>query len=364
MPGDIAVTGEHRVTFESKWTGWFGLAIVNILLTIITFGIYRFWARTRERRLLWSSTHFGGEALEYTGLGRELLIGAILAFFLLVLPLVVVGLVGAAARGYGLDWVAVVLQLASSAILLWLVQFAIWRALRYRLSRTRWSGIRGAMAGSAAAYALLAMKMLGLQIITLGFASPYASMRTFNARWSDARLGNIPFRAEGDWRPLQRLYFRSWAFGLAVLAVVAGIEWSLLGDYLFASAAVKAKIPPSVVGKAFALNLAWLLFVGLIMLRYFAAMWRAQIGGLSLDGLRFRFTASAGDWVRYWLGNAALVVFTLGIGGLMLRWRHWGFMAKHLEAEGALDVDRLRQTRIDAPLFGEGLADALDVGAI
>ncbi|WP_197041998.1 YjgN family protein [Sandarakinorhabdus oryzae] len=364
MNNEITLAGEHRPEFSSAWTSWFGLVLGNWLLTLITFGIFRFWARTRERRHLWAHTFFGGEPLEYTGLGRELLVGAILAFFVLIVPLVMASLIGAVAQGMGLQALMIGVNLAIYAVILWVVQFAIWRAMRYRLSRTRWSGIRGAMDGSAAAYALTGMKMLGLQIITLGFASPYASARLFNARWSDARFGSMKFVAEAQWRPLQRVFLQSWGIALVGLIGVGIVEWQLIGPYFSFTPGAKPPPPPEIVFKVFGLNLVWLTVVGLIMLRYYAAQWQVLIAGLSLDGLRFRFTATAGDWLRYWLGNVALVVFTLGLGATMLLWRHWRFLVSHVAAEGALDVDRLAQTRIDAPLYGEGLADALDVGAI
>jgi uncharacterized membrane protein YjgN (DUF898 family) len=360
----VTEPGEHRPDFSSSWSSWFGLAIGNLLLTIITLGIYRFWARTRERRYLWSATHWGGEPLEYTGKGSELLIGAIMAFFVLILPLVIVSMVSAVAKGMGMAALALGAQLSVYAVLLWLVQFAIWRAMRYRLSRTRWSGIRGAMAGSAALFAWQGVKMFGLQIITLGFATPYANARLFNARWSDARMGTLKFVAAADWRPLQRLYLISWGVGLVVLIGVGVTEWRLLRDHVSLTGSAMPSPPPSVLLQVLALNVAWLLVLAVIMLRYYAAQWQVLVGGLSLDGLRFRFTATAGDWLCYWLGNAALVVFTLGVGSLMLGWRHWRFLVNHIAADGAMDVDRLAQTRIEAPLFGEGLADALDVGAI
>ena len=58
----------------------FGIYMVNLLLTIVTLGIYRFWAKTRIRRYLWSHTEFLGDRFEYTGTGKELLIGFLIVF--------------------------------------------------------------------------------------------------------------------------------------------------------------------------------------------------------------------------------------------------------------------------------------------
>ena len=53
-------------------------------LELVTIGFYRFWLATDIRRHLWSHTSVDGDAAEYTGLGRELLIGFLFALAILV----------------------------------------------------------------------------------------------------------------------------------------------------------------------------------------------------------------------------------------------------------------------------------------
>lgn len=48
------------------------LFIVNVLLSMLTLGGYRFWGKTRIRQYLWSRISFADEGFEYTGLGKEL----------------------------------------------------------------------------------------------------------------------------------------------------------------------------------------------------------------------------------------------------------------------------------------------------
>jgi uncharacterized membrane protein YjgN (DUF898 family) len=363
MQLQVTDQGEHPPEFASNWSQWLRLAAINLLLTIVTLGIYRFWARTRERRYLWSATSWGGEPLDYTGQGRELLIGTMLVFVLFLLPAALAGVTAEIATGLGMPMLALGLNLAVYAVVAWLWGFAVWRSLRYRLSRTRWSGIRGAMAGSATPYAVLHMKMLLLRVVTLGFASPYASVRLFNARWSDARFGSMAFVADAQWRPLMRMFLVNWGLSLVILfGALVGLGLQVQG--------IDATAPPDtwMTSPVIAATLLYLggaaLLVALLMARYHAAQWRALVGGLSLDGLGFSFTASAWDWLRYWAGNAALVVFTFGVGGLMLQWRKWQFLVGHVQAAGGLDLERLAQTRIEAPIHGEGLADVLDMGGL
>src|ERR1700733_3205159 len=53
-------------------------------LELITVGFYRFWLATDIRRHLWSHTSLEGDAPEYTGTAKELLIGFLFALAILV----------------------------------------------------------------------------------------------------------------------------------------------------------------------------------------------------------------------------------------------------------------------------------------
>ena len=60
------------------------IVLRNILLSIITLGIYRFWGKTKIRRYLWSQVSFRGEPLEYTGTGTELFLGFLVVMLILI----------------------------------------------------------------------------------------------------------------------------------------------------------------------------------------------------------------------------------------------------------------------------------------
>lgn len=54
------------------------------LLELVTFGFYRFWLVTDIRRHLWANTAVDGDAAEYTGRAKELLVGFLFALAILV----------------------------------------------------------------------------------------------------------------------------------------------------------------------------------------------------------------------------------------------------------------------------------------
>ena len=67
--------GASAFAFSGTWREYAPIAFTNLLLIIVTLGIYRFWATTRTRQYLWSRTRFVDERLEWAGTGLELFIG-------------------------------------------------------------------------------------------------------------------------------------------------------------------------------------------------------------------------------------------------------------------------------------------------
>src|SRR5438105_15575403 len=135
------------------------------MLELVTFGFYRFWLVTDIRRHLWSNTVIDGDAAEYTGRARELLIGFLIALAILVPIYLAYFLVSVEAEH--LQALASIPLVAAFYVF---GQFAIYRARRYRLTRTVWRGVRLWMDGSGWVYAWWASVWLLLVIVTFGIA--------------------------------------------------------------------------------------------------------------------------------------------------------------------------------------------------
>src|ERR1700761_7712251 len=154
-----------KVEFSGDRGEFFRLVRNGGALELITFGFYRFWLATDVRRHLWSHTMVDGDAPEYTGRGRELLIGFLFALTILVpiyLAYFVAGIEAERFKAFGSFPLFLFFYLFG--------QFAIYRARRYRLTRTVWRGVRFWMDGSGWAYALRAAGWGLLVAITFGAA--------------------------------------------------------------------------------------------------------------------------------------------------------------------------------------------------
>ncbi|MGR3486171.1 MAG: DUF898 family protein [Paracoccaceae bacterium] len=194
---------------EVEWVGragrLFRLALVNAVLTLLTVGLYRFWARTRLRRWYWSGLRPGGLPLEYVGAPLEKLLGflwavAILAFYLGIVNL---ALVFGALAILADDVAAYVISFAG-LVPVWF--YASYRARRYRLARTRWMGIRFGQEPGAWSYALRAVGHWLVTILSLGLLWPRMTFGLEKFRIDRTRFGDRALYQGGRWQDLMRAW--------------------------------------------------------------------------------------------------------------------------------------------------------------
>src|SRR5580704_15849599 len=118
------------LAFSDSRRDFFRLIVRGAALELVTVGFYRFWLITDIRRHLWSNTLIDGDGAEYTGRGKELLVGFLFALAILAPFWLVYFLISIEAERFR--------AFASTPLFLALYafgQFAIYRARRYRLTR-------------------------------------------------------------------------------------------------------------------------------------------------------------------------------------------------------------------------------------
>ena len=343
--------------FSGSWKEFAPIALTNLLLTIVTLGIYRFWAKTRERRYLWSHTRFIDDTLEWTGTGKELFIGFIMAAVLILFPLVLLRFAVEALAMRGYIAVVAVMTPAIYLFLIYIFGVARFRALRYRLSRTYWHGIRGGSDDQGWSYGWSTVWKTIVGGIALGLLVPWSMCELWNERWNKMSFGPHPFTAGAASRPLMGRFLLFYLLPVAgcVAAIGAGVV-AAVGESNPQLTAV------TVIFAALGAIAAYLAF-GVIALAYYAKFFREAVGNLTLTRIDFAFTARTVDWFMLFLGDLVLLIVTLGVAYAWLGYRHWKFFITHLEASGEVDLALLTQSETPEPKQGEGLLDAFDVGA-
>jgi uncharacterized membrane protein YjgN (DUF898 family) len=374
MNDTAAITGVHapeQLTFSFvQRPGLLKITIVSFLLTLITLGFYRFWARTEVRKHIWSSVYINGEPLEYTGTGLELFKGFLVVFLVLILPIAVVtGLAGLYLGPESPALIMIQFAIILAIYVLW--GFAIYKAWNYKLSRTQWRGIRGALVGPAMTYSLLFFGSLMAKGMSLGWATPVMNTVLQEQITNDMRFGDAAFKFRGRAGPLYPSYALCWFLTLgaiilvSLLAVASATSWGSLFSELFNDQPQNAKqLAGLLILAAVALFLIFLLMVPMLWAVYAAKEMRVFADYTRFDGAPFRLEATTSSIIGLTVVNLLILIFTLGIGWPYINRRIVRYVVERLHLDGKIDIDRISQSKALMPTRGEGLFDAFDVGGL
>ena len=80
-----AIFGPVNVKFSGTGREYFGIWIVNLILTIITLGIYSAWAKVRRETYFKNNTRVFDAGFGYHATGGQIFKGRLIAFIVLVL---------------------------------------------------------------------------------------------------------------------------------------------------------------------------------------------------------------------------------------------------------------------------------------
>jgi uncharacterized membrane protein YjgN (DUF898 family) len=355
--GAVSPPEEWRslIRFEGKGSAYFGLLFKTFIFSLFTLGIYSFWGRTLQRRYLWENTLLLGEPLEYTGTGKELFLS-----FLIVVPiLLLLVLAGSFAATMLGVFGTVIFYLPF--IFAW--QFAIYRALRFRLTRTRWRGIRGNMSGSALLYGVKATGYLLVAMVSLGLLYPWASGRMADAILNNVWFGNRKLAFSGSVRRLYKTYLLGLLGGVIGGAIAIVIFYNFFFVEFYTADNVADILANSVIIIANILFFIILVLPVFLICRAFyqAAFFRWLFEHASFGNVRSRSTLSGGQMLGISLTNFLLIVCTLGLGIAWAVIRMAKAKLNSVQYMGDPRLDELLQDTKEAPKSGEGLLDALDV---
>ncbi len=388
LPAPSGLALHH--TIRGGTLGW--IAFKNSLLTVLTLGIWSFWAKTRIRRYLWANIQIDGDPLHYTGTGFELFKGAFIALLVLMGVFIPVNILGSA----GHPWLASGLQIS---LILMLTPLGMFFARRYRLSRTEWRGIRAAFSGPLKPFFWKSLGLGLLSLVTLGLTEPYRQVYMERYFWDHSFFGTQKFSSDLTTAKVGKFYYIAWFLFFAPTLWVMWAFWKATQGNLSLSAN-ETQFTSS--GNALFKSALMGFFGGAVLfiiayLIYRVRLLRAVLSSLSLGGLRVRSEFTVGQAIIIALGagfmilvpGGMLIIFVgmasgaisgaIGIAGFALMpfltlavgsvlWaRFWtapfaSALVTTTSLTGTLDLEEIGQSNAPAPGRGEGLLSAVDFG--
>lgn len=190
----------QKLHFTGTASDYFGIWIVNIFLTILTFGIYSAWAKVRRRRYFQGHTLLEGHGFGYHATGKQIFLGRLLAFGLFAL------------------FVIPVIQVFAGLILFFIFPLLIHRSLRFNARVTSYRNIRFSFIGTTKeAYKAF---LLGpfLATISLGILAPIANQWRQHYVGNNMMYGDRPFKTNIPIKSLYKIWLS--AVGLTFIFVI------------------------------------------------------------------------------------------------------------------------------------------------
>ena len=202
-------------TYHGTRRAFARLLVGGLWRILVTLGLYRFWLITDLRRHLLGHTLVGGEPLEYTGRAGELLRGFLIGTAIIV-PINFLLLFFLADSPQ-----AAVIALPILFLLWGLHHFAQFRVFGYRIARTRYRAMAGALDASLGGYLRRVLRWDFVIAVTLGLALPWRRAALDRYLLGHCRVGDQSFGFSGSGTGLALRVYAGWLMTLLGWAIVA-----------------------------------------------------------------------------------------------------------------------------------------------
>ncbi len=340
-PVDLSPRPFH---FTGNGGEYFRIWIVNLLLSIVTLGIYSAWAKVRRLRYFYGHTSLDGASFGYHASPMAILKGRLIAY-------AVVGVLALLSEVAPL--LASVLYLPIAV----LAPIIVVRSFRFRAANSSYRGIRFGFDGlDSDAYKVFLFWPLSVPF-TLGMSYPYVTKRQREFFVGDSRYGRSLFGLE---LPTGRVY------KIYVLAGVAMLAWFALVGATFMSAIAQlatADDADVVPGLSVFLGIGLLyLGVGAIVVFVRTSFENMVWNHTLIERHRFESRLRAGQMLWLYASNIVLLVVTLGLFVPWARVRMARYRAESLTLlPGGPLVSATLAGGLEAEAAGAELTDAMDL---
>ncbi|MDB5988150.1 MAG: conserved rane protein of unknown function [Nevskia sp.] len=333
--------------FSGSGGEYFGIWIVNLLLTILSLGVYSAWAKVRRLQYFYRHTELADARFDFRGRPLSILLGRVVALVLLLI------------YSYGTrhpSGFTLIAILIIGLLMPWLLR----NSFRFRLYNSSWRGLRFGFHGSVAgAYRVFLLNGV-LMLVTLYLLAPFFHHRLKRYQHGHTSLGRTTASFDASLGQFYRIYL------LIFLSVVAaGAIFAVVGGAAFVQMMHTAR--GAQPDPAAAMRVFWSMFVVVLLFSLFIGpffytrlanlIWNhTQIGAHRIE---CRQSALRLMWIQ--VSNLLLMVVTLG---LFYPWAAVRVMRFQIDALSVLAVTDLGEfeAAADTPTsaIGEETASLLD----
>ena len=327
----------HHFQFHGSASEYFGIWIVNILLMIVTFGLYAPWAKVRRLRYFYGNTELIKRRFDFTGIPHKILLGRLIAIGIYV-AISVISNYSVKAMVIGV----VALYLAVP----WLIRATI----RFKARNSKFGNARFYFSGSNKEAYWVFLKCIVINLFTLGLFFPVLVWMYKRYCLDHLYAGQLKFKLKADWPAYMRaMYIPVFLFFGILLAV--GIMLALAGQL--------SRNPAQLIWLFVAVYLLGLFLIWPLMsARIFITTWN----NTSIS--RSEFQTDCGQWHYTWIVVTNWIVKVLSLG-LMTPWaaiRLYRYQVESLSLHLKNDPDlMINKLQAEHSALAEEISDIFDI---
>ena len=206
------------VEFTGKTSEYFGIWIVNVLLIIITLGIYSAWAKVRTHRYFYGNTLLDGSPFDYLASPIAILKGWAIAVAVLFVYNILVS-------------VFPLTSLLLVPLMLIALPWIIVRAMRFRAHNSAWRNIRFGFKKAYAEAAKVFILFSILIIFTLGLFLPYYIYATNRFVVANSGFGATAFSFHATAKDFYKIFLKPVLVMLVILGLVFAFSYQTIKDF-------------------------------------------------------------------------------------------------------------------------------------
>ncbi len=389
----------EALKFKGSGAEYFKIWIVNILLTIVTLGLYYPWAKVRNNRYFFANSTLEGRNFEYHATGKQLFIGYLIALGLFIFYTIISSI---SPTG------GVIVILLFFAAFPWIV----WRSLSFKLRMTSFSNVRfsfdGTMGGAYFNYMLLPIAcfialyatpaLIGIMLAVFGtklagsmmaiigsivailfislaiYLFAYMKKRNNHYKLNGYRYGQGHFKTKVEVKPFVMIILKTIGLSLllylAMLIVFAIIAYFTVGLEQLMSMSQSVQDPDKMQDSMNALVVLIgpvylaIIFLSFLVLAYSYTRQRQYIFSNSVldEKINFASTLTARKFAWVMTSNFIAIIFTLGLAVPWAKVRMARHILENTQVDTSIGFDEyLTQKQKEQSSLGEQIGDAFDV---
>ena len=326
-----------KVRFNGDGKEFFGIWIVNTLLSIVTLGIYSPWAKVQNTKYLYHNLSIDNHYYDYHAQPIQILKGRLIA----ILAVIIFAL---------LSTVNETIYFIGLVVLFFVAPWLINKSISFNMRMTSYRNVRFNFKGDYWKTFLWVFIAPILSLFTLYLALPHVLRRRDEYMTQNYSYGNAPFTCSMS----SKVYYKA---AFYALGAIVGISL-LIGIGVMITSAIGLEVLNAMV-----LLLGYILIIAASASTYGSVIRNHYFQSTKIDGVAsFNSSVEIGEFFQLISTNILMIIFTLGLAVPFVQIRSINFLSVNtsVSIEPKID-DIIDDVSKDSSALLDEVADAFDI---